>query len=55
MTSERTTFPSEQQRRAYLDALGVDVWVPRNASEADEVNANATICGVVVFKGEALR
>ena len=30
MSSESTTFQSEQQRRAYLDGLGVDVWVPRN-------------------------
>ena len=38
MTSERTTFPTEQQRRAYLDALGVDVWVPRDASGAGDMD-----------------
>jgi uracil-DNA glycosylase len=26
---------NEQQRRAYLDAMGIDVWVPRGAPEAD--------------------
>jgi len=23
----------EQQRRAYLEAMGIDVWVPRDAAE----------------------
>lgn len=32
---------SEAQRRAYLDALGVDLWVPRG--EADEPTADAEI------------
>ncbi len=26
---------NEQQRRAYLDAMGIDVWVPRGAPEAE--------------------
>ncbi len=35
---------SERQRRAYLDALGIDVWVPRDESDvpADEPVAHAT-------------
>ena len=24
----------EQQRRAYLEAMGIDVWLPRDAGEA---------------------
>ncbi|MEM9689937.1 MAG: uracil-DNA glycosylase [Pseudomonadota bacterium] len=27
-------IPSEQQRRAYLDALGIDVWLPRDSADA---------------------
>ena len=30
---------SEQQRRAYLDALGIDVWLPRDAEDPAEVPA----------------
>ena len=37
---------SEQQRRAYLDALGIDVWVPRGQAEpvpdADVIEAVST-------------
>jgi len=34
---------SEQQRRAYLEALGIDVWLPRDQAdpEAEPVNAGA--------------
>ena len=31
----------EQQRRAYLEALGIDVWVPRNEPEPEAVEAKA--------------
>lgn len=35
---------TEQQRRAYLDAMGVDVWLPRDAAdpESDIVDATGT-------------
>ena len=33
MTDERLTILPEQQRRAYLDALGVDVWLPSDAAD----------------------
>ena len=34
---------SEQQRRAYLQALGIDVWRPRDAGEPLEPAADATV------------
>mgnify|MGYP001817983156 FL=1 len=33
MKNVTPTIHSEQQRRAYLEALGVDVWVPRDQAE----------------------
>ena len=30
MTTDTSTYRCEQQRRAYLDALGIDVWLPRD-------------------------
>ena len=34
-------LPTEHQRRAYLDALGIDVWVPRDAAEPEPDIADA--------------
>lgn len=33
----------EQQRRAYLEAMGIDIWVPRDASEAAETGAEPAL------------
>ncbi|MDH5621110.1 MAG: uracil-DNA glycosylase [Gammaproteobacteria bacterium] len=35
-------IPSEQQRRAYLEAMGIDVWLPRDAPDADQPPGTAT-------------
>ncbi len=32
---------SEQQRRAYLQAIGIDIWLPRDSMPSDDVDANA--------------
>ena len=42
------TVQSEQQRRAYLEALGVQVWVPRDQAEqvAEEVGAGQPPAGM---------
>ncbi len=42
------TVRSEQQRRAYLEALGVDVWVPRDEAEpaAEDVVAEQPAAGM---------
>lgn len=39
----------EHQRRAYLQAMGIDVWVPRNAAEPDQ-SASIASNGVNVDK-----
>lgn len=38
-------IPSEQQRRAYLTAMGIDVWLPRDAPDADQALRAATSAG----------
>jgi len=33
----------EQQRRAYLEALGIDVWIPRDQAEPEVAGSNARL------------
>lgn len=46
---------SEHQRRAYLEALGIDVWVPRDAASNHEVPDAAGIAATAALDWEALR
>ena len=39
-------IPSEHQRQAYLRALGIDVWKPRDATDADEPHQSAVTGGM---------
>jgi len=39
-------IPSEHQRQAYLRALGIDVWKPRDAAEAEHPEESATAGGM---------
>jgi len=45
----------EQQRRAYLDALGIDVWVPRDAPEPDDAPPAADRDTEAALDWDALR
>ena len=42
MKNVSLSVPSEQQRRAYLDALGVDVWLPREGSDSVPADIEVT-------------
>ncbi len=43
----------EQQRRAYLEAIGIDVWLPRDADEPlDDVGTEPPRTGTAVSSGE---
>jgi uracil-DNA glycosylase family 4 len=46
---------SEQQRRAYLEALGIDVWVPRDAPEMADAGPAADAPGEEQLDWDALR
>lgn len=47
---------NEQQRRAYLEAIGIDVWVPRGEVDPDvEVLADAPVPGVDNLDWDTLR
>jgi uracil-DNA glycosylase family 4 len=45
-------LPSEHQRRAYLKALGIDVWLPRDeADPADEAPESTTVAEAPAAEG----
>ena len=47
---------NEQQRRAYLEAIGIDVWVPRGEAEAEvEVHDDAPVSAADDLDWNALR